>query len=351
MSIEFLAKDLYNYLCHQLSDMAKVRRRKFLAGVSGMGIAGLSGCTGNLGGSDEYPSKDISVTINWGAGGATDAYARQVTGKAIEGLDVNASFSNINGGGGLRGTSETFHSEPDGYTVGSMAPPLVPLSALVNPPKFDMRELVPVAAYSAGTLGLWTLPKHDISSVEELTERYQNGEFSVIGTQGSGDMSDILGRLMKDDDEYDLAYEDSVSYGGSAPAAKALVSEEVPAIIATDGGVRQYYRNEQIDAIAMLHSDGSTMFSDLPSVADNDWPTWDYVARFIRGMVFPPETPTEKRDMLEEAIKDATESDEIKEWSEESGNPVNFQDHETLGNAMTEAFEKIPKEIDIDSLD
>lgn len=307
----------------------------------------MSNLTGSGG---AYPSKDIVVNINWSAGGATDAYARNVTGVAVESLGVSPNFKNITGSGGLRGAQATLNSEPDGYTMGSMAPPLVPISALVQDSDVDLTRLVPVAGYSAGTYGLWTLPKHGVSTMDGILEKYQSGEFTTIGLQGSGDSSEITALLMKDSDEYNLAYENAVSYGGSAAAAKALISEEVPAIIASDGGVRNYYRNDQIDGVAMLHSEGSALFDDIPPVTDSGYPTWDYVSRFTRGMVLPPETSTEKRDTLEQAIKEAGQSDEVSQWTEKTGNPVSFQGHEKFGAAIKNSFEKIPEVVDINSL-
>lgn len=100
----------------------------------------------------------------------------------------------------------------------------------------------------------------------------------------------------------------------------------------------------------MLHSEGSTLFDDIPSVSDKGYPTWDYISRFTRGLVMPPETSTDKRETIENAIKTEIENKEVQEWVDKSGNPVNFQNHEKFGNAIQNAFKKIPKVINLDKI-
>jgi tripartite-type tricarboxylate transporter receptor subunit TctC len=332
--------------------MAKKTRRNFVKVASSAGLIGTAGCLGSDNQDSEYPTRDIEVIINWGAGGATDAYARNILAEAIENLGVNAEFRNVTGGAGLRGTGETANSEPDGYTIGTTAPPVIPLSALIDPPDFDITELVPLGGYSAGTYGLWTRPDEGISNLDDLLERYRTGEYEVIGLQDIGDPTHVASLLMRNSDEFDFQWEEAVGYGGSAPAARSLLSGEVPAIVASDGGVREFYREDEVNAVAMLHSEGSNVFEDIPSIVDQGYSAeFEFISRFVRGSVAPPETPEEISGTLIDSIEwAATESDEIQQWEEESGNPVNYTSPEAIGDSITNAMERIPDEIDMNQI-
>jgi tripartite-type tricarboxylate transporter receptor subunit TctC len=340
---------------------SRVDRRQFLRITAGGAALTTAGCTSSSGnGSNgssssggQYPSKGIKVIINWAAGGGTDTYARQVVGPAIRSLGVQPQFTNFPGAGGLRGTGNLYRAEPDGYTMGSNAPVLIVLSYLIQqPPDIDLTKLVNIAAYSVGTFGVWAHPDYNVSSLKDVIQRYQSGEFKTLGLQDKGgDPSYVAALIMKNDSDFNWQWKSSVGYGGSAATAKALVSKEVPVAIATDGGMREYYRAGKVDAICMLHSEGSIVFSDIPTMKDTTYPTeLDYISRFMRGMVFPPGTPTRKRDTIEKAIKQATQSKEVKQWEKESGNPVTFFSHEKMASTTEKALKKIPKKVDLEKL-
>jgi tripartite-type tricarboxylate transporter receptor subunit TctC len=243
------------------------------------------------------------------------------------------------------------NASPDGYTIGSMAPPVVPMSAILNQPDFDMTKAVPVAGWSIGTFGVWTHPDYDISTLGELFSRYQSGEFETIGLQDKGDPTHVSALLMKNSDKFNFPWKSSVGYGGSSNAVKTLVSKEVPAIIASDGGVRNFYRNDDITAVAMLHTKGSAVFPDIPTLKDQGYPgEMDYITRFSRGCILPPGTSKEKRDVMEQAIKKAINSEDVNQWEEQSGNPVSYVPHDQIGDSIEGSLNKIPQKIDVERL-
>jgi len=56
-------------------------------------------------------------------------------------LGTNIAIENVPGAASLRGTGQLYNADPDGYTIGGFNPPSTPVSAMVNPPEFDMTEL------------------------------------------------------------------------------------------------------------------------------------------------------------------------------------------------------------------
>lgn len=327
------------------------RRRQFMKSSAGvLGAASLSGCVSNLGsGGGEYPTKDIKVIINVAAGGSTDAYARQIAASAIEELGVNAEMQNITGAGGLRGIGRVANAQPNGYTMGTIAPPSSPVSYLLNKPDWEMTDLVPVGGYSIGVYGIWTRPNADVNNFDEFLRKYQSGEWKNIGTQDSGGVTTVIAHFMKNSDEFDFSWKEQIGYPGSAPAAKALISEEVPAVLASSGGVRNYYRQDQLKCIAMMHSGGSPLFPDLP-VLPESYPNIDFLSRFVRGLILPPETSNDIQTTLWESIESEAKSEETKQWVEESGNPVNLVPTKEFGNSIEQALTQIPEKVDLEKI-
>src|SRR5699024_1996503 len=69
---------------------------------------------------DDYPKKPIELMVPFSAGGGNDLVARTLANHASKYLPNNAKITVINkpGGVGVIGTTELFHSEPDGYNIG-----------------------------------------------------------------------------------------------------------------------------------------------------------------------------------------------------------------------------------------
>ena len=331
--------------------MASISRRKLLTSVaSGVGLTTISGCLGDSG-NEDYPSQPIRVIISWAEGGATDSYARQIVSQAHDELDVDSEFENIDGAGGLRGLSELYNAEPDGYTMGDISTPIIPLAAMLANPGFEVTELEVIGGYSIGTFGMFANPDEEIESFDEVLERYQTGEYEALGIQDEGDPTEVLARVMRDDPDYDFAWDQIVGYGGTAETGRALAAGEVPVAIGSDGGIQSFYNDDQIDSVAMLHSEGSALYEEIPTVEDEGYSAHDYLARFLRGMAFPPDTPDEKQEIMTDAIEEATISEPVQEWEEESGNPVDFIPSSEFEAAMEEAFEEIPQQVDLDDLE
>lgn len=66
----------------------------------------------------DYPTRNITVIIPYGAGGGTDTDGRLIISKLEKVLGVSMIVKNVSGAGGTIGVRELTKSDPDGYTIG-----------------------------------------------------------------------------------------------------------------------------------------------------------------------------------------------------------------------------------------
>jgi tripartite-type tricarboxylate transporter receptor subunit TctC len=67
---------------------------------------------------EPFPTKPVTLTVNYGAGGGSDAIARAL-GRALEKpLKQPVAIENVAGGAGTRGVTSVVTAEPDGYQIG-----------------------------------------------------------------------------------------------------------------------------------------------------------------------------------------------------------------------------------------
>lgn len=328
----------------------EIDRRRFVKSVGITSSVGLAGCIGGADSDGEYPSEPIELIVPFGEGGGTDTFARQIMPLVSEELGVDVAIKNVPGAGSLRGVGEAYNSEPDGYTMMAFNPPSTPISAMVQDASFDLTDVEPVSIYGTTQFGIWANPELEITDFADLLERYKSGELAKIGGQSKGGVQHVLASVMKNSSEYDFNWETYVGYGGSAPALRAVVQGEVPIAMGADLAGDNIQNDGNIELVAMLNSQGSGVYPDAPTVTEEGYPNIDYVSRLIRGYWLPPETPDEKRDILDNAIESAVKSDKIQSWAEESGNVVKYGPPKEAGSALEDAFKEIPERVDLESI-
>lgn len=325
-------------------------RRAVLKGVGAASAVGLVGLSGNVGAQGDYPSESIRYIIPFSEGGGTDVYGRQMMPIMGEQLGVSIQIENIPGAASLRGTGELYLSDPDGYTIGGFNPPSTPVSAMVNPPDFDLQELEGVGAYARTPFVIVANPDYGIENMEDLTTRYQEGELEIFAGKEKGGVDHVLALLMQGNEEYDLAWDRYVGYPGSGPAVQACISDEVPVTISTDTAAQGAVEDDRVDTVTCLSSEGTEVFPELQSVTDEGYPNIDFLGQLRRCIYAPPDTSEDQIQVLTEALEATLETDEMQEWSEETGNVIEYGDPEAAEEAVTQAFEQVPENVDLDQV-
>ncbi len=334
-------------------------RRKVLkaaGALSAAGLTGLAGCLGDdngdgsgNGGDDEFPSEDIDFIIPFGEGGGTDVYAREMVPLMDERLDdVNIAIENISGAASMRGTGEMMFSEPDGHTIAAYNPPSTPVSEMVNPQDFDLEEATGVCTYASTPFVIVAHPEHEIEGYEDLMDRYEDGDLENFSGKERGGVDHVMAILMQN--LHGLEWDQYVGYDGTGPAVQATISNEVPACIATDTGAEAGVEGDDLDLVVGLVSDGTEVFPDLETVTDLGYDNIDFITELSRGIYAPPDTPRERTEVIADVVEEVLETDHMQEWSEETGNVIQFGDGEQAEEVVNEAYEIIPENVDLEEV-
>lgn len=326
----------------------KVDRRGYLNKLAGGGVMlGLAGCLGG-GQSEDYPEQSLTCIIPFGQGGGTDTYVRQLTPVMSEKIGGDIIPENVTGAASLRGVGRLFNSDPDGYTFGAFNVPSTPIAYLVESPEWDITEFVGVCSYAYSPYTLIVDPDLGIQNLQELKEQYNNTEIENIAGPGTGGIGEIVSILIEE--EWDINYGEYVAYEGSGPTVQAIISGEVPVGIVTDSAALPAVESNDIEVIVIIPDVESRVFPDIPTAPEEGFANIDYASLLLRCMWLPPETPSDRRDILEQGMKEAIQDDEIQSWSEETGNIVEFGDHNEAEQILTDSLEELNERIDFDSL-
>lgn len=333
------------------SNLGRCNRRKILqyaGATSAIGLSGLAGCLGGDDGDGEYPSQDIRYIIPFGEGGGTDTYAREMVPLIDDRLDVNIAIENISGAASLRGTGEMMLSEPDGYTLAAFNPPSTPVSEMVNPQNFDLENVTGVCSYASTPFVIVANSEHEIEDYDDLLSRYDSGELETFSGKESGGVDHVMAILMQN--LHGLDWDRYVGYDGTGPAVQATISGEVPACIATDTGAEAGVESGDLDIVTGLVSDGTQVFPDVETVTDLGYENIDFISQLKRGIYAPPDAPKDDLQVVADAVEEVLQTDHMQEWSEDTGNIVEFGSGEDAEQAVRDAYEIIPENVDLEEV-
>lgn len=265
-------------------------------------------------------------------------------------LGVSMVFENKPGPGGLPGLQEVYRADPDGYTIGGSPFPGSPFYSQMNPDQLDfpIGELFPFAGLTRGAYSIYANPDHEFEGYDDIKARFESGEFQRIGLSQPGTPPWANAVHLKLETGWN--WPEAIHYDGDGEVARAVTSNEVPVAVGSTASGLSFKEEGLIDYIAVLHSGGHPGLPDTPTITDLGYPNMDALAIIMRVLVHPPGVSEEKSNILEEAAKTAIESEEVQQWSEESGNPVEYIPSEETEEAWLGMTQNADEMFDVEAL-
>ncbi len=270
-----------------------------------------------------YPERPIRIVMPFAAGGNGDAVARALAPRLGERLRTTVIVENRAGAGGAIGTEAVVRSPPDGYTI------LLTSSAIAIDPSsrrdlsYDpRRDLVPITQVTDAAFVLMVNPQLPVRSVRELIAyaKAHPGRLNY-GTPGTGSSIHLSAEYFRALAGIEVVH---VPYRGNGPVLIALAANEIQ--LALDPVLTSKPVAEAGRARALAVTTGTRVpgWPDLPTIRESGLP--EYEISFWLGAFAPAGTPEPIVLRLNEGIRAAVESPEMRRWAEGLGTQVVTQD-------------------------
>lgn len=292
-----------------------------------------------------FPEKDINLIIPFAAGGASDMVSRAVGVVMEDKLGVPVIPVNKEGGSGAVGMSFVEQSQNDGYTVGYVPVELTMLKALgysdLGPDNFDLLArpyMIPAAI---------TVPADaPYDSIEEFVEfAKQNPKEVKVGNSGTGSIWHIAAAAFAQETGVELSY---VPFDGAAPAVAALLGGHIDAVSVSPSEVKSNLDSGELKVLAVMSEDRDDMLPDVPTLKELGY---DLEIVAWGGFVVPKGTPDDVKKVLEDAIKEAVDSDDFNQIVEERGFVKSYMgpdEFAKFANEQYEFFQELIPAIDLE---
>jgi tripartite-type tricarboxylate transporter receptor subunit TctC len=246
-----------------------------------------------------YPTRPITVTIPYAAGGTTDVTGRIATEYLSQNLGVPLIIENRVGGGPILGTTTVARAQPDGYHIlyADSAPFVLVPNMKSDLPYDPWNDFVPIALLSNIPLIFIANPNAPFKTLPELINvAKQKPDTIKYGTGGTGTSQHVTGLLFENRAGIRLVH---VPYRGGSLSTQDTVAGHIEMTITSPSSALQFIDKGLLVPFAVA---SDTRLPSMPAV-----PTFlemgfkDFQALSWFGIFAPKGTPSDVIERLQQA--------------------------------------------------
>jgi tripartite-type tricarboxylate transporter receptor subunit TctC len=255
---------------------------------------------GNMGISSAqvYPSRPITFSVPFPAGGPTDAMARVMGERMRVSLGQPILIENVSGATGSIGVGRVAHAPPDGYTVGVGNWSTHVVNGAIYDLSYDLlKDFAPVARLPANPQLIVSRKNLPAASLKELIAWLKTNESkTAAGTAGAGSAAQIAEIYFQ---KITSTRFTMVPYRGTGPALNDLVAGQIDLILDQASNSMTQVHAGRIKAYAVTAKTRLPSLPEIPTVDEAGAPGL-YMSVWY-GLWVPKGTPKEIIAKLSEA--------------------------------------------------
>jgi tripartite-type tricarboxylate transporter receptor subunit TctC len=235
---------------------------------------------------DGWPSRPIKFIVPFAPGGGADIVARLIGARLADARGKPVVIENRAGASGNIGAAAAAHAPPDGYTIAfaysgthAINPTLYPDAGFKN------SDFAPIVLMMTVPQVLTEGASVPANSVKELIAlaKAQPGKLNFASSAVFNQLAAVLFNEMAG---IDVVH---IPYTGAAASTTAMLAGDVAYQFCDPPAVLSFIKAGKLKAIAVTSPKRSSLFPDLPTVAEAGLP--GYEATSWNGVVAPAATP------------------------------------------------------------
>lgn len=289
-----------------------------------------------------YPAKAVRVIIPWPPGGSNDIVGRLVMQKMSENLGQQFVIDNRGGAAGVIGADAVAKSPPDGYTIMVHSTTHVSNPHLYKKLPYDtMKDFASVGPLARQVGILVVHPSLPVKTVKEFIDLGKKRPNEITySSSGNGSFVHLGMALMNSMSGTKMIH---IPYKGGGPAAVAIASGEVQAMMATVGSVIPHINSNRLRPVAVTSDERITQYPQVQTIAEGGVKGYEFTAWI--GALAPANVPKPVIDKLNaelhKALKDKSVAEKL---SSQTLDPM-FMSPEQFAVRLKSDYDKYAKVI------
>ncbi len=276
----------------------------------------------------DYPDKPIRMIVGYSPGGAADNLIRPIADRLSRILGQSIVMEYHPGAGGAIAADILAKSAADGYTLHiTDSGPMTIVPKMKKTPYNPLIDFTPIAMVGTGGVIIVTPANSPATNLKTLIDLIKEKPKSwSYGTSGIGGVGHLAGEQFQIATGVKMTH---VPYKGGSPAIVELIGGHVPLLFSSLGAASAHIQGGRIKALAVTSLKRSSMFPDVPTLAESGYPNFDASIWF--GIVGPAKLPTSVMDKLLPALNTVLQDPAVQESIRKEGydlislNPAQMQ--------------------------
>jgi len=284
-----------------------------------------------------YPDRNIKILQGFAPGGNADAIARAVGAEISKSMGQAVVVEAQAGAGGTIAATTVAKAKPDGYTLLLATGGHAVAGAIYNNLNYKtVQDFEMVSTITYFPFLIVVNAENKIANFPALLSQAKASPGKIAyGTAGIGSTHHLAGELLSSMAKVDLLH---VPYRGDAGSITALLSGDVPFIIAPPTAVLSNIKAGKLKAIAATGPQRWVGLPDVPTVAEQGVPGYD--VRSWAGLMAPAGTPKPVIEKLNAETLKTLQLPNVKTRLEEMGGDVRGSTPDEMKNMVASETQK-----------
>ena len=273
-----------------------------------------------------FPSKPITIIVQFGAGGPTDLPPRQIASYLEKKFKQPVVVENRTGGAGVIGIGAVARATPDGYTLGTFSSGPTIIAPKMRPVPYDaLKDFTMISQIAEFSIPVCVLPNQPWKTFDDMVTQARQKPGSVTySTVGSGSGANLFMETVGKTAGVKFTH---VPFSGGAGGIAALLGGHVSASL--DAALGKQASTGECRALATMGSARLPALPDVPTFKELGF-TKAEPALWL-GLVGPAGIPEDIVKKLSDAILEATQQPEYKALlkqlllNDKTGNAAQFR--------------------------
>lgn len=269
----------------------------------------------------DFPTKPVQIIVPWSAGGATDLIFRAIASvfpKYANGQPL--VINNIPSAGAVTGVTEFLKAKPDGYTLISLATPII-TKIHWSEVKFTVDDFLPIINIVNDPSYILVRSNSPYKTLNDLIEAARkNPETITMGNGGAGGGNHLVAVAFEEFVGVKFVH---VPYNGGGPAITALLGGVVDSVMAAAPEGVSNVQNGDLRVLAVMGPSRLSIFPDAPTALEYGY---DFRLGMWRGVAAPKGTPLETVKALHDIFYKCMNDPEFLAKAKELGSVLSYMD-------------------------
>lgn len=285
---------------------------------------------------ETWPDREITLVVNYGAGGVTDVTVRALAAEAAKALNAPVQIVNRPGGQGTTGPTFIASQKPDGYTIGvtSFAP------MAINPHMIDVSYTIDDFDYLGGFGRFrYGIVVNEASPIKSIDDLIKAGKAKPVTFSASGPPNNLA--LLELGKKTGARFR-FVPYPSGAESVTAVLGGHIDAVVQTPTEMLPLIQSGKLRLLASASPVRWTELPDVPTLVDLGHAV--SIDSWI-GLGAPKGIDLAKLKTLRDAFEKAARSPEVAKSFEQLGMSMAYMSGEEYRAFLKNGYDEMGKSL------